>query len=201
MSTEKKVTESGNKNEVIQEKVIYKRRKFLAGITTGVAAAGMTSGGKWVKPVVDSVILPVHAQTSGGSNDMKIEARIGRIGDADEFEAYEGIRYTDGNYPITADGGVDYDNFQADFAALFTPEQAQSVSVNLDVTVDGVGGNSFGVDGPLSQTSSANVPAVDAMRASFAPVNVDSDDTTTMTVVGTIRADGYATRRITYVIT
>jgi len=41
------------------------RRRFVTAITAGTAAGiGSRVAGKWVKPVVNSVLLPTHAQTS-----------------------------------------------------------------------------------------------------------------------------------------
>ena len=40
-----------------------KRRKFLLGLGGGIAGAAQLPT-KWTKPVVDSVMLPAHAQTS-----------------------------------------------------------------------------------------------------------------------------------------
>ena len=44
------------------------RRKALKTIATGTAAAGaMALTGKWSKPVVDTIILPAHAQATNGA--------------------------------------------------------------------------------------------------------------------------------------
>jgi len=39
------------------------RRKLLFGLTSGVAGASQLPG-QWTRPIVDSVLLPAHAQTS-----------------------------------------------------------------------------------------------------------------------------------------
>lgn len=191
----KTVTKKGN----LQEKSINKRRKFLAGVTASAAAAGVASGGKWVKPVVDSVVLPVHAQTSG-SNQMKLQSRIT---EASSFQSsIRDVTYTDGTYTFN-DGG-DFDDFSTSYSALFQPIQDEAVSVNLDVNIDLTGPGDLNFDDSLSQTSSANLPVDGAMRANFTIISdVDLDGTTdasVATIVGTIRADGYATRRVTYII-
>jgi len=201
MGTDKKTKQSGAKKEEIQTKTVEKRRKFLAGLTASAAAAGMTSNGKWVKPVVDSVILPVHAQTSGNAA-MALQARIE---EADEFSGYDGVVYNDGTTVFSIPDIANFSNFTHDYSALFQPIQGQSVSVNLDVNVDVTGsGGDFNIDGVLSQTSSANVPVDGAMRANFTAIDVDFDggDNTNsvVTIAGTIRAQGYATRRITYIL-
>ncbi|MGI9319053.1 MAG: hypothetical protein ACR2QW_17130 [bacterium] len=43
------------------------RRKALRNLLsgTGIVAGAQLAGGTWVKPVVESVLLPAHAQTSG----------------------------------------------------------------------------------------------------------------------------------------
>ena len=45
------------------------RRKLLKSIAagSGVIVAGKSLPESWSRPVVDSVILPTHAQTSGGA--------------------------------------------------------------------------------------------------------------------------------------
>lgn len=204
MKKNDKESQSDSNASEISEKTTNKRRKFLAGITTG-AAAGMVSNGNWVKPVVDSVLLPTHAQTSGGV--MQLEGRVGYQGDADEFNPIEygntGKIFTDGTYPITSDG-TNFNNFNPTFSALFEPVQSQSVSVNLDVTADLAGTGDLGIDGSLSQTASANVPVDSSMRANFQEIGVDGDGLSSdsvVTVKGTINAEGYGTRRITYIIT
>ena len=111
-----------DKNSDLADKATNKRRKFLAGITSGAAAVGMASNGKWVKPVVESTVLPVHAQTSGGEA-MLIEGAV----DGDEFNAYSGTTYTDGTYPLTTDNTGGFDNFNPTFAALFQPDQGRNV--------------------------------------------------------------------------
>lgn len=199
MKKSDKDSKSGVKTNEITEKSTNKRRKFLAGITTGAAAAGVASTGNWVKPVVDNVILPAHAQTS---SVMRIE---GRIEEADEFSGYDGVVYNDGTHTLVQgnDDDASFNNFVQEYSALFQPVQGQSVSVNLDITADVVGPGDVSFDGAVSQTSSANTPVDGAMRASFSPVDVDLDggtDASVVTVRGTIQADGYATRRITYTL-
>ena len=63
MSDEKKSIESSKDDEKEQ---LESRRKALTKISIGIGV-GVTAGflpGKWVKPVVDSIIVPAHAQTS-----------------------------------------------------------------------------------------------------------------------------------------
>ncbi len=49
------------------------RRKALQGIVGAGSVAGLVAApDKWVKPVVDSVILPAHAQTTGVSEFCEI---------------------------------------------------------------------------------------------------------------------------------
>lgn len=196
---------TGTKTNKIVEKSTNKRRKFLAGMTTGAAAAGVASSGNWIKPVVDSVVLPAHAQTSGLSTGLSAIRLQSRIDEMDEFSGYDGVTYTDGTHTFDASNDDDngFDNFTADYSALFQPVQGQSVSVNLDVNVDIQGPGSVDTDGILSQTSSANVPVDGAMRASFSPIDMDmsgGSDNTIVTVSGTVQADGYASRRVTYVL-
>lgn len=56
------MNDSSNEQEITSQS----KRKILAsiGITSGVIGASTLSH-NWVKPVVDSVVLPAHAQTTG----------------------------------------------------------------------------------------------------------------------------------------
>ena len=47
----------------MKDKKINNRRKVLLGLTGGIAGASQLPT-KWTKPIVDSVVLPVHAQMS-----------------------------------------------------------------------------------------------------------------------------------------
>ena len=47
----------------MEDKRTNNRRKVLLGLTGGIAGASQLPS-KWTKPVIDSVILPAHAQTS-----------------------------------------------------------------------------------------------------------------------------------------
>lgn len=66
---EKVMTDKKDKNQEaeINDEKLEKRRKalksILAGSGTVVTAAAMQD--KWAKPVIESVVLPAHAQTSG----------------------------------------------------------------------------------------------------------------------------------------
>ena len=42
----------------------HDRRKLIKGVTAGGIAAGVVAPDKWHRPVVDSVLLPAHAQTT-----------------------------------------------------------------------------------------------------------------------------------------
>ncbi len=54
--------------EKTETTVNQSRRKALKTIATGTAAAGaMALTGKWSKPVVDTIILPAHAQATNGA--------------------------------------------------------------------------------------------------------------------------------------
>ena len=62
-------TKSANETITPSSKKSMKRRKLVRTVATtgGVAATGFL-GGAWVKPVVESVVLPAHAQTTGGGS-------------------------------------------------------------------------------------------------------------------------------------
>ncbi len=63
MSDEKKIMGSSEENETQQ---IESRRKALRKIliSGGVVASASFLPDKWVKPVVDSIVVPAHALTS-----------------------------------------------------------------------------------------------------------------------------------------
>ena len=68
MATDKKATagQSNDNHPDEQEHVKTRRdalRKILAG--TGVVAGAKALPEKWTKPVVNSIIVPAHAQTTG----------------------------------------------------------------------------------------------------------------------------------------
>ncbi len=50
------------------------RRKLLkaANVAGGIIATGIALPEIWVKPVVESVLLPAHAQTSNGDGGMTV---------------------------------------------------------------------------------------------------------------------------------
>jgi len=61
-------TEKLNPKNIKRSSVNQSRRKALKTIATGTAAAGaMALTGKWSKPVVDTIILPAHAQATNGA--------------------------------------------------------------------------------------------------------------------------------------
>lgn len=76
------MTDRENKklDEESSDKKLEKRRKalkkILAGSGTVVSAAAMQD--KWAKPVIESVVLPAHAQTSVASYSVSVVALLER---------------------------------------------------------------------------------------------------------------------------
>lgn len=164
------------------------RRKFVAGVTTGTAAAlGAATTGRWVKPVVDSVVLPAHAQTSGNLASSLVGRLVVTEPDADD-PAYSKFSFGDGVH--TVDGfndtnGIDDTHFE--FQAEFQPPIDPAVEVKLEVQTDG----DFDFD-MQGFTRKANVSGSKVLET------VDSDDAPddAATIVARFTAPGYPTRKV-----
>ena len=63
MSTKDNKTNSAGINSQ-SDNLAESRRKAVQKILAGTTIAGAAASGTWVKPVVDSVLIPAHAQTS-----------------------------------------------------------------------------------------------------------------------------------------
>ncbi len=190
MDDEKKLEKkSDTKTIELLEKNHDKRRKFLASVTTGAVLAGAASGGKWVKPVVDSVILPTHAQTSLAV--LEAAAQVA----GNEFDAYVGIQYNaDGSYPLTSDDSSGFDDFLVSMTAIFNPSQDAVMTVNMDVNVDGTYGSAN------ISSASQSIDVAPGGIGSFG-TEVDAVSIDTVNVNFAINSPGFTTRNITFNIT
>lgn len=67
-----------------ENKTLKNRRKLLKTVAAGGGAiiAGKTLPEKWGRPVVDSVLLPAHAQTSGGPSTYSGATRASLVPDS-----------------------------------------------------------------------------------------------------------------------
>lgn len=162
------------------------RRRFVAGVTTGTVATLGATTGRWVKPVVDSVVLPAHAQTSANFGSNLVARLVVTEDDADN-PAYSRFSFGDGSH--TVDGfddanGVDDPHFE--FLAEFQPPIDPPVEVKLKVQTDGnwdFDAQTFSRTGSVS--SSKVLEALDSD---------DADDGGG--ILATFSAPGFPTRRI-----
>jgi len=70
----KEINEKTNKNQIVRNK--EKRRQMLKTMAVGGGAviAGKTAPTEWTKPVIDSVLIPAHAQASMCMVSMTVQA-------------------------------------------------------------------------------------------------------------------------------
>jgi len=72
-----KTTKVQTTNSKSSEPVNQSRRKALKTIAAGSAAAGaLAMTGKWSKPVVNSIILPAHAQATNGAGPATCTTQV-----------------------------------------------------------------------------------------------------------------------------
>lgn len=167
-----------------------KRRKILknTAIATGAVAASKLVPSDWSKPVVDSVLLPAHAQTSEVVELGSIEG-VWVIGD----DAPGGTAGINNGLTLGSAGDLYDDGTDFTFAAQLNPPAA--VEVTADIVNNGA---SFpGIDGDLDPTiASADSGVVNF--GNFAPIGDNwGEDSTPGTVVVTFKAEGYEDAVIT----
>lgn len=167
------------------------RREFVKKLAAGSAVAAGASQvlpKEWVKPVVDSVVLPVHAQSS--QPGLIVPRWV--LGD-DAPGGLTGI--TTGVTNVTDflyDDGTDMA-----FSATLTPPAAVTVTINVVRTGTTYGGDTFG-----TTTAVANGTTGVATFGTFEPTNDDFGDTPgTGSIAATFSAPGYAPKTITLNIT
>ena len=163
------------------------RRDFVKRVAAGtVALAGATQlPKKWTKPVVDSVIVPVHAQATvlGTITPTWI------LGD-DAPGGLAGI--TTGTTNVT-DGFLYDDGTDMSFLATLAPPAAVLVSINVNRTNTTYGGDDYGTTSNIASADSGNVTF-----GTFAPPNDDfGDNPGNGSIVVTFSAPGYANSVIT----
>lgn len=170
-----------------KERQARSRRDFVKKLAAGTAVAAGASQvlpKTWVKPVVDSVVLPVHAQSS---QPGLITPRW-VLGD-DAPGGLVGI--TTGTTNAT-DVLYDDDTEMA-FSATLTPAAAVTVTINVVRT-----GTTYGSDAFGTLTAVANGTTGAATFGTFAPPFGDFGDTPgTGSIAATFSAPGYAPRTIT----
>ena len=138
-----------------------KRREVLTGTAAGSGLA-LLAGGHWRRPVVESVILPVHAQTSSlfslrdpcnvtvtassGSNRVELTGLVlGPSGHVGGITGTANLRILNCSHsqsgtdsmPLTTDSGGNYSAVFLSSGGVCSPENCESFIV--DVIFPGIG--------------------------------------------------------------
>jgi hypothetical protein len=134
MSEEKPSGASVSKEQSsLGDRRVSSRRKLLKTLVTGGGAvvAAKTLPSEWTRPIVDRIILPVHAQSTGMLT-LNAQVEVQNFdSDADGTDG-DGV----GIYPagINAIDGADDSTMNFLISGTLSPATAQSVSVTVDVT-------------------------------------------------------------------
>ena len=188
MSDDKKINDAPSTPPSATERHGRSRRDFVKKIAAGgVVAAGASQvlPRKWIKPVVDSVVIPVHAQST--IRGVLVPNWV--LGD-DAPGGLAGI--TTGTTSAT-NGFLYDDGTTMAFKATLTPPAAVLITIGVVRTGTSYGGDTFG-----TLTSTANGTTGVATYGTFFPPNDDFGDTPgTGSIVATFSAPGYASKIIT----
>lgn len=170
-------------------RAIDERRRALKKMTiAGGAAAVVGASGKWAKPVVDSVILPAHAQTSVTQQLGDISAAW-FLGDDAPGSYDTGITDT----TTVTDGFLYDDGTDMLISATLTPAAAVAVTASFDFGTTTFGALDASLPTPTASADSGNVDF-----GTFEPTNDDFGDTPgDGTVTLTLSAPGYNDKVIT----
>lgn len=164
------------------------RRDLLKQLAIGgavIGGASQTLPKKWMKPVVDSIVVPVHAQATGGAiNAFWI------IGDDAPGGADVGIGVGTTSAAATAPNG-DYlydDGTDMTLYGTLVPPAGVTVSASGVVSGTTYGAPSFGATDAVADPGSGAFSF-----GSYSPSNDDFGDTPgTGTITITVSAPGYA---------
>ena len=183
-------------NDSTQNRSSSNRRAALKKLLASgaVVTASQSVPEKWAKPVVDSVLLPAHAQTS---ETPEMGTILGRwiLGDDAPGGADTGMTSSTTN----SDAGFLYDDgTQSDISARLSPP-ASGVPISLDISVSGTTFTGF------DTAPSDSVPSTGAGTANFldntSVANGDFGDTPgTGSITLTFSAPGYASSIIALTI-
>lgn len=158
-------------------------KKLLAG--SGAIVASQSIPEKWAKPVVDSVMLPGHAQTSGTISANWV------LGD----DAPGGLRGMTGTSQNNTSGFLYDDGTDSTITAALSPA-APGVVVSLDISVSGTTFTGFDT-APASSVTTSNSGDATFLNG-ISPSNGDFGDTPgTGVITMTFSAPGYASSVIT----
>jgi hypothetical protein len=166
------------------------RRDFVKKLAAGGAVAAGASQmipKKWAKPVIDAVVIPVHAQSSLGNLAPRWvlgdDAPGGLAGITTGTTSASDFLYDDGT--------------DMAFTAVLTPPAAVPVTINVNQTGTTYGGDDFG-----TLTATANGTTGLATFGTFYPPNDDfGDNPGTGSIVVTFSAPGYGSKVITLNLT
>lgn len=170
-----------------KERQARSRRDFVKKLAAGTAVAAGASQvlpKKWVKPVVDSVVLPVHAQSS----QPGVITPRWVIGD----DAPGGLAGITTGVTSVSDFLYD-DGTDMAFSAVLAPAAAVTVTINVVRTGTTYGSNAFG-----TLTAVADGTTGATTFGTFSPTNDDFGDAPgTGSIAATFSAPGYAPKTIT----
>ena len=158
-------------------------KKLLAG--SGAVVASQSIPEKWAKPVVDSVMLPGHAQTSGAISANWV------LGD----DAPGGLSGMTAISQNNTSGFLYDDGTDSSITAALSPAVA-GVPISLDISVSGTTFTGF-VTAPASSVTTSNSGDATFLNG-VSPSNSDFGDTPgTGVITMTFSAPGYASSVIT----
>ena len=180
-------------SETLEQDTRKARRRTLAALGTGGVAALAKSNDTWVKPVVDSVILPSHAQTSLAT--FACQVRIEEVDVSGSADISFPIVYNQpGDY--TVDGWTDgapnsIDDPAHTFSAQIIPPAAVPISMSYSIGPNDV--SSEADNYPSDQTVVADPTTGVAFFQGLQYDSVGDDD---VNIVLTFAAAGFPDRTI-----
>jgi hypothetical protein len=164
-----------------QEKQNGARRKVLKSVAIGGAAAA-TVPGKWVKPAVDTIVTPAHAQTTdaplqivagtySSTSTLAINIPPSRRKNAPQFALLDALISPAQANHLIGDICIDTDDPESANTSLF-------IRVNLDMSVDVAANNldnDDGIDACINAGSPASVNP-DGMTITDTIIPLDDDE-------------------------
>jgi len=165
-------------------------KKLLAG--SGVIIASQSTPEKWTKPIVDSVMLPAHAQTSQILGTISANWILGD-------DAPGGLAGMTGPTSNSAAGFLYDDGTSSDITASISPAVA-GVVISLDVSVSGTTFTGFDT-APSSSVPTSASGDVSFMDSAGVANDDFGDSPGTGSIAMTFSAPGYASSVITLNIT
>ena len=143
MSSDNK-TDKGKQHPIVRSK--QSRRKMLKSMAAGGGAvvAGKSLPEQWTYPVVDSVLLPVHASTTGTDSDPGVTVCTLSGGVEATQNGYDGSGALNGYYPLGSDTSDDLvsaiGNMTIDPQFAVNPGVTDNFTLQADVSAEVVNG-------------------------------------------------------------